>query len=207
MKRLATLLVLLAASSTASAETPTDSELGIAPHVNIGFELLGGRDVFQGGTRAHVGIDKALGSHGVQPSIGVGGTFGLSSLSVSDPRALDGTVTIGHFDWGPEAQLGLRWVDGGAVDSRVFASFAYLFTNLDDRLMLDPIEGVQGTRGMRASLGASWADRAGRAAVASGHGEDDRYDWMILLAPQQLEITFERSAGSDRYGVTMSWGI
>jgi len=206
MNRLAVVAALLSIPTTAAAETPTDHELAIAPHANIGFELLGGADAFSAGTRVHVGVDKAFGGGRVQPSLGIGGTFGLASLSVSDPRALDGTVTVGHFDWGPEAQVGLRWVDGGVVDSRVFASVAYLYTNLDDRLMLDPIEGVQGTRGLRASLGGSWADRQGRAAIAD-RSREGAYDWLILLAPQQVEATFERSAGSDRYGVTLSWGI
>ncbi|MBA3397032.1 MAG: hypothetical protein H0T89_30665 [Deltaproteobacteria bacterium] len=207
---LSTSLALLVLCSTAHAESPfagDDSNHSIAPHANIGFELLGGADAFSAGVRGHVGVDKAFGSGRVQPSIGIGGTFGLASLSVSDPRALDGRVTIGHADWGPEVQLGARWVDGGIVDTRVFASFAYLYTDLDDRLMLDAIEGVGGTRGMRASIGGNWADRQGRAAVSDLSNEEDAADWLIMLAPQQVEITFERSGGSDRYGVTISYGL
>lgn len=202
-------IALLVLCSTAHAESPPtgdDSDHSIAPHANIGFEALGGANAFSAGFRGHVGVDKAFGSGRVQPSIGIGGTFGLASLSVSDPRALDGTVTIGHADWGPEVQLGARWVDGGIVDTRVFASFAYLYTDLDDRLMLDAIDGVGGTRGMRASLGGNWADRQGRAAIRDDN-EKDSLNWMIMLAPQQVEITFERSGGSDRYGVTFSYGL
>jgi hypothetical protein len=32
-------------------------------------------------------------------------------------------------------------------------------------------------------------------------------NWLVLLVPQQLEVTWERSCGSDRYGVTLSYGI
>ncbi|MBA3817638.1 MAG: hypothetical protein H0X17_02005 [Deltaproteobacteria bacterium] len=207
---LAFALVGLLVPATAGAEVLPggEAEHSIAPHANIGLEMLGGVDAFSAGFRAHVGVDKAFGHGRVQPSVGIGGTFGLATLSVSDPRALDGTVSIGHFDWGPELQLGLRWVDGGLVDTRLFASFAYLYTNLDDRLMLDAIDGVEGTRGMRASIGGNWADRLGRAAVRSDLGDrDGSWDWVILLVPHQVEATFERSAGSDRYGITISYGI
>jgi hypothetical protein len=171
-------------------------------HANAGVEILGGSNVTSSGLRTHLGIDKSVGTSHVQPDLALGVTFSYAALGVSDARALDGTVSIGYRDWGPEAQLGLRWVDGGIVDTRVFASFSYLRVDLDSRLMLDAVEGVGGNRGMRATIGATWADR-----VFRDRGENSGLDWLLLFAPQQVEAGWLRSAGSDRYGVTLSWGF
>jgi hypothetical protein len=35
----------------------------------------------------------------------------------------------------------------------------------------------------------------------------ENVDWLILLLPQQVELGWERSAGSDRIGLTLSYGI
>jgi len=158
--------------------------------------------VTSSGLRTHLGVDKSVGTWHVQPDLALGVTFAYGALGVEDARALDGTVSIGYRDWGPEAQLGLRWVDGGIVDTRVFASFSYLRVDLDSRLMLDAVEGVGGNRGMRATIGATWADR-----VFRDRGENSGIDWLLLFAPQQVEAGWLRSAGSDRYGITLSWGF
>jgi len=179
----------------------------IALHLNVGIEANGAPNVASAILRTHVGISWALGRGRVRPMIGGGATFGYGALSVGDPRALDGTVAIGYLDYGPEAQIGLRFVDGGAVDMRVFASFAYLSTDLDDRLMLDAVGGVGGTRGMRAMLGLNWADRQAQAAAPDHTGKGGDADWLIMLLPQQVELGWIRSAGSDRVGITLSYGI
>lgn len=171
-------------------------------HANAGVEILGGSGVSSSGLRTHLGMDKSIGTWHVQPDLALGVTFSYAALGVEDARALDGTVSIGYRDWGPEAQLGLRWVDGGIVDTRVFASFSYLRVDLDSRLMLDAVEGVGGNRGMRATIGATWADR-----VFRDRGENTGIDWLLLFAPQQVEAGWLRSAGSDRFGATLSWGF
>lgn len=181
-----------------------------APHANAGFELLGGSDALSAGLRVHLGADLAVGEGRVRPSLGLGATLGSAWLSVDDPRALDGSVTLDQLDYGPEVQAGLRWVNGGIVDTRVFASFAYLRTYLDDRLQLDPIDGVSGRAGYRASLGVNYADAvAALARRPSGDGRkaDELIGMLMFLLPQQVEATWQRSAGSDRVGVTFSWGI
>ena len=179
---------------------PFSTPVGL--HANAGVELLAGSGVTSSGLRTHLGIDKSVGTSHVQPDLALGVTFSYAAIGVSDARALDGTVSIGYRDWGPEAQLGLRWVDGGIVDTRVFASFSYLRVDLDSRLMLDAVEGVGGNRGMRATIGATWADR-----VFRDRGEESGLDWLLLFAPQQVEAGWLRSAGSDRFGVTLSWGF
>ena len=181
----------------------------IAPHLSVGGEILGGEKASSFGVRLHAGLDLALGGHGWRPSLGVGATLGEGALSVADLRALDGAVRIGIVDYGPEVQLGLRRVDGGLVDTRVYASFAYLATTLDDRLMLDAVDGVRGTRGLRATLGLSWADIQGQLAAnsMSGSSHSGAEDLLLFLVPQQIEVGWLQSGGSDRFGVTFGWGF
>jgi len=153
----AAVIALAAIGSLAHADPDVERRLApIAPYVNTGIEILGGANSWSYASRTHVGLDIAWGAGRIRPSIGGGGTFGLGTLEVPDPRALSGRVAIGYYEVGPELRLGLRWVDGGIVDSQVFASFAYLCTDLDARLMLDSVDGVAGDRGMRAALGFNW---------------------------------------------------
>lgn len=214
---LSTVVIALAAIGSASeAHAETETEPGtarawapVSPHINTGLEILGGPEAWSVASRTHVGLSIPLGYRGrIRPTIGFGGTFALGSLEVEDPRALSGAVSIGYYEVGPEARIGLRWVDGGIVDPQVFASFAYLRTTLDARLMLDAVEGVEGTRGMRAAIGANWAQPLMRA-VANGNGrkDDDLSSLMLLLVPEQAELSWERSCGSERVGVTLSYGI
>jgi hypothetical protein len=180
-----------------------------SPHVNTGLEILGGAEAWSFASRTHVGLSIPLGYRGrIRPTIGFGGTFALGSLEVEDPRALSGRVSIGYYEVGPEARIGLRWVDGGIVDPQVFASFAYLRTTLDERLMLDAVEGVEGTRGMRAAVGINWVQPLMRAA-ANGDGtkDVDLSRLMLLLVPHQAELSWERSCGSERVGLTLSYGL
>ena len=206
---LACFLPAIAAADPSSETTTTASPnyAPVAPHVNGGLELMGGGGAFSAGFRGHLGLDKSIGVERMQPMFGIGVTFGAGVLSVSDPRGLDGSVTLGHMDFGPEAQVGVRWVNGGLVDTRLFASFAYLHTRLDHRLMLDAVHGVEGTTGMRATIGFNWADRIFSGSHEHHGGKDIDLGWLAVFAPQQIEIGWERSAGSDRGGVTLGWGI
>jgi hypothetical protein len=186
----------------------------VAPHVNFGVDLMGGSETASVVGRFHVGMDTAFGRGHVRPSIGLGITFGAGILEVGDPRALTGSLSIGYRDYGPELQLGMRWVDGGVVDTRLFASFAFVRTDIDQRLMLDTVEGVGGRFGARATLGLNWADHVPDWIRNSTKGpcidhchSTDGFEWLGILIPDQAEVGWERSAGSDRYGVTLSWGI
>ena len=115
-----------------------------------------------------------------------------------------------EMDVDPAGPPGVR-SDAGAGPSeealqQLFASFAYLRTSLDERLMLDAVDGVEGTRDMRAALGFNWAQQSGRAARNDG-SENGEWNWVILLLPQQAELSWERSCGSERIGVTFAYGI
>ncbi|MDX2088169.1 MAG: hypothetical protein SFX73_09970 [Kofleriaceae bacterium] len=174
----------------------------VSAHANAGLEILGGRDAFSTGLRLHGGIGRSFGNGSVQPTISAGGTLGYANLSVSDPRALDGSVDLGLLEYGPEVTVALRFADGGFADSRVFVSGAWTFVDVDDRLMLDAIDGVEGGQGKRLGIGANWCDRILRYESRDKHAEV-----LMFFLPHQLELTYERSAGSDRYGATLSWGI
>jgi hypothetical protein len=201
-------IALAAIGPTAHAEPDVEGRWApIAPHANLGLELLGGSGAWSLSSRGHAGITAALGHGRVRPSIGAGATFAAGELDVADPRALSGSVSIGYYEAGPELRLGLRWVDGGLVDPQLFASFAYLRTDLDHRLMLDAVEGVGGKRGMRAALGVNWAQHMGQIAAASGKDKDSDLDWVVLILPDQAEVSWERSCGFDRVGLTLGWGI
>lgn len=196
----------LALAGTAAAE-PAPSAL--SPHVNVGGEVNGGGEALYGGVRVHVGGSRALVTGGsVQPTFGLGVTFGSGALGIDDARALDGTVDLAYLDYGPEAQLGLRWGGRGAVHDRVFASLAYVRTRLDERLMIDAVDGVGGVDGWRAGVGLNWAATQAKIASQPSYDSDDEdVPWLIFLVPQQLEVGWQRSAGSDRIGVTLSYGL
>jgi hypothetical protein len=169
---------------------PNDFEL----HVNGGMELTGGGGAFAAGFRGRVGIGRAFGRGSVRPAVAVGTMFGAGTISVDDPRSLDGSLDIHVRTYGPEAQVALRFLDGGSIDSRIFASAALLRTSMDSRLMYDRVPGVSGASktGVRLSIGANWADRA---------------IGTTILLPNQAELVYERDAGSNRYGVMLGWGI
>lgn len=174
-------------------------ERPFVPHINTGLEGGTNGDIASLVWRTHVGLSYALGGGRIRPTIGGGATFGWGTLSAADARALDGTVDVGYLDLGPELQVGLRFADGGVVDTRVFASAAYLRTDLDERLMLDAVGGIGGTRGMRFSVGVNWADQIVKSR------SEDAFWWFLL--PQQAELQWTDSAGSRRMGVTLSYGI
>ena len=192
-------------ATTAGAVADPGDAHRVTPHATVGGEVLVGAETLSAGARSHVGADLVLGDAGVRPSLGVGATIGFGQLSADDPRALDGSVDFGYLDYGPELALGLRWVDGGLVDTRVFVSAAYLVTDLDDRLMLDPIDGVGGTRGLRAAIGANWADAMWR--IAGQDRSKNSGDFVLYFMPTQAELAWVRSGGSDRFGATLAWGF
>lgn len=193
-----TCLTVLAA---ALAAAPAHADQ-LSVHANAGLEVLGSNDTISAAFRLHGGIGRSFGTGSVQPTLSIGGTFAYASLGVSDPRALDGTVDLGMVEYGPEVTVALRFADGGLADSRVFISGAWTYVDVDDRLMLDAVDGVEGGQGKRLGIGVSWVDR-----VLRYESEGKRGEVIMLFLPHQLEFVFERSAGSDRYGAALSWGI
>jgi hypothetical protein len=201
-------LVLALLSSVAHAEAP------FAPHLTTGVELMGG-GAFSLTNRTQLGVSLIpdVGARR-QLTLTLGGTFAAGTISADDPRALDGSVDVGYRDWGPQVQLGVRFNRSGFIRNRAFASVAYLRTDLDDRLTIDPVGGVGGTQGFRATVGLNWARTWGDALVAKPRGDtSDERDGntlmkvMLFIVPQQLEVGWIRSAGSDRVGITVSFGI
>lgn len=98
-----------------------------------------------------------------------------------------------------------RAVDGSVVDTHVFVSFACLFTALDDRLARPGRRG-HGERGLRASVGMSWADRLVRVIRSKDGPHEELYAWLLLRIPRQAEVACEQR-GLASLGVTFSYGI
>ncbi|MCX5745113.1 MAG: hypothetical protein NT062_21720, partial [Proteobacteria bacterium] len=163
-------------------------------------ELTGGEGVLGVGFRGRLAVGRSFGDGAVRPNVTIGALVGSGRLVVDDPRALGAGLALGYQSYGPELQLGLRFVagDGGHVDSRVFASVSTLRVALDPRLMLDAVPGVSraGDVGLRASLGGNWIERVTQVNTGG-----------LIFLPQQAEVVWERDAGSTRYGVLLSWGI
>jgi hypothetical protein len=176
-------------------------------HLNVGPEVAGSSLLWSTAVRVHAGASLTFGTGSVRPMVALGGTFAGGSLSLEDRRALRGWLSLDYLEVGPEAQLGVRLVDGGYVDTRIFASMAYLRTDVDPRVRIDPVPGVGTTRGgFRLSVGGNWEDWYARM-LARASGRDRGYNALIYLFPQQVEINMERSFGVGRYGVTLGYGI
>jgi hypothetical protein len=216
VNRLLLVLVPLVTLVTPALADPLP--MPITFHANVGAELTGGGDTFQYGARAHLGFSLIHDhDHYLKPMLTLGGTVGGGGLSVDDPRALDGTVNVSYADYGPELQLGLRF-GRGLIRNRVFASLAYLRTDVDQRLRLDSVGNVNAGNGYRATIGVNFARTWGQVLVAKGDSggsreEREAAEAAILLkifwiaVPQQIEFGWIESAGSSRVGVTLSWGL
>ncbi len=198
MKALITVALLagVAHADAPGATALVDQPSAISPtnpfelHVNGGVEITGGEGMIAGGFRGRVGVGRSFGTGTMRPQLVLGTVFGSGSISVADPRGLDGTLALGYRSFGSEAQVGLRFVNGGRVDSRIYASLAVMRVSLDQRLMFDTVAGISGSGsvGVRGALGANWADHC-------------------IFLPQQAELVYERDAGSARYGAMIGWGI
>jgi hypothetical protein len=211
--RTLSLSLSLAVASTVAAASPAHADAVDSTRTTLqlaaGVEMLGGAAT-SAGFRGRALVGTALGDGAVRPELAFGATFGAGTLSVADMRALDGRLSLSLRTMGPEARVGLRFVDGGFVDNRVYASFALLKVDLDRRLAFDAVPGVSdaSTRGLRAAIGGSWADSWGKKLGSCCSGRDDSLVLLfLLLAPQQAELSWERDAGSDRFGVMFGYGI
>ena len=204
-------LVCLFVPSLALADEAREHDTGFV--LNTGGEIMLGDGVVLGASRTHVAISQSFGTGSMRPQLAFGATLGAGMLVVDEPRALEGSVEVPYLDYGPELQVGLA-VGEGFVKNRVFASVAYVRASVDDRRMLDRVGALPGTDGMRITVGANWARGWARAFTKESTAErsEDRdadtfAKIFLLLAPQQIEFGWARSAGSARWGVTLSYGI
>ena len=174
--------------------------------LNGGLELTGGDGAFASAFRGRALIAGSLGSGAVRPQLAIGGTFSAGNIWLDDPRALDGSLSLGYATYGAEAQAGLRFANGGFVDSRIYASLAVFKVSTDERLMYDHVPGISNAapHGFRAAIGATWVDRL---IATDDDCHRDRCRPLSILLPHHVELAYERSAGSGRMGVFLGWGI
>ena len=190
-------LALVAWPSVAAADQPS-------LHVNGGLEVLGSSDVVSAGLRIHAGYGRSFGSGSVQPTISLGGTLFVGSLNVDEPAA-DRAGGLVMTQLGPEVTFALRFVrERRWADNRIFATAAYIPIGLDDDVQPLHLENVAGGHGFRIGVGASWVGSVVSSIEDSQPKSEGAFLW---IAPQQLELVFEHSAGSSRYGAVLAWGI
>ena len=174
-------------------------------HADGGVELEGGTEMSSVTFRGQLLLGNAFGSGRVRPEIAAGALFGDGTLYAPDPRAVDGAVGLDMVTFGPEAQVALQFYNSdGDSTTRLFASFAYMHVNLDSRLMIDPVPGVGGDHGDRATVGVNLARTIVRNSRCSTKSDCDGVFYLFL--PHQAEFVREDDGGSTRYGVTLSWG-
>ncbi|HEY0990749.1 MAG TPA: hypothetical protein VGD80_27035 [Kofleriaceae bacterium] len=217
-RRMGTISIAVFAACALTAPRRADADDGVATdhqfadrpslHLNFGADSVARGRVASTALRMHAGVSMAFGDGRARPMIALGGTVAEGKLSIDDPRALTGSLAFSFVDYGPEAQIGIRLVDGGYADTRFFLAAAYLRTDIDHRLTIDSVHGVVATpSGFRLSIGGNWMDRLWSYIERNGDVRRNPYSLLLVLVPHQVEIDLERSFGSVRYGATMSYGL
>jgi hypothetical protein len=191
------LVVTVAAPAVARADQPS-------LHANAGLEMAGGSGVFGAGLRLHAGYGRSFGTGALQPTLAVGATFGWSSLRVEDPDAVEGKASVPVFEAGPELVVALRFAEGGWADNHLFVTAAWMYATADDEVQGHVIPGVESGGALRFGIGASWVGTVVDTVSESPPKSPGTFMWLV---PQQLELVFVRSAGFDRYGAVLAWGI
>lgn len=184
---LASLVVIGVASPAAYADQPSAT-------FNIGGELLWGAGrAYSGALRVHAGYGRSFGDGHVQPTVTLGAT--ASAGTIRDPD--DPDRYLGVYELGPELSLALRFADGGWADQRVFVNAAVL--------------GPLGNRGVGFRLGAgvNWLDAIVDAmdGAQNQHYGNQHESFIYALLPAQLELAWEHSIESDRFGFALAWGL
>jgi hypothetical protein len=201
-------LLLLSFAIVAAAATPARADrLGLI-HGEAAMQIAGAEDVVSASFRGYLGVALPVGAPQGrwQHWIGGGGHLGSGVLYVDDPRALDGAVELGFSTMGPELRAGVAHLDGGYVNSQLYVAAARTRVGVDERLMLDRVDGVVGGAGTRIAVGATFPDKWLAAVIASEDGSGELTLAAIIL-PHAIELSWEDSAGSRRIGVSFGFGI
>jgi hypothetical protein len=201
-------LLLLSFAIVAAAATPARADrLGLV-HGEAAMQIAGADDVVSASFRGYLGVALPIGApnHRWQHWIGGGGHVGSGVLYVDDPRALDGAVELGFSTLGPELRAGVAYLDGGYVNSQLYVAAARTRVGVDERLMLDQVDGVVGGAGTRVAVGVTFADQWLTAVIEADDGSA-QVSFAALLLPHAIELVWEDCAGSRRIGVSFGFGI
>jgi hypothetical protein len=201
MIRIVSFAIAMLAARTAAAE----SVPATLPHINIGGEGGGGSDFSAGGARFHAGASRAFGGGKVRPTIALGATLGVSTLTIREPRAFGGKLALTAVDFGPELQLGVRFVDGGWADTRIYAGAAVLLSDMEERIEVEQFD-VHASHGVRLAIGINYSDALMRVAGRSTGAKDDGR-WLAIILPGQLEFAVTNTAGVPQVGFTIGYGL
>jgi hypothetical protein len=160
--------------------------------------------------RAHAGFLYSEDGEGpgFRRFVGLGVTGATGRASFADPRGIDERVTTWRWWIGPELRVGAGWLEDlphrsadvylGLAPIRIQAS------TLSDRL---PEAG--GAFGARVALGAavprSWHVTDLVFKPQSCDGGTCALGFLLLLAPNTLELSYERAARANRGGLVMGY--
>jgi hypothetical protein len=208
----------LAALAVAPATARADRDDG-EPMRRITLEVVGG---LRGGDgdlvldgRATFAVVVARGAPHRQPrsdrswfaAIGLHGALG--SVIVDDERAIDGEIATRRSAWGPEARIGVGWMDDG-LRSYVFASGGMIRTSARAITRELPEDGEH--TGARAAIGLAFPGSYRAALNRDCSAADDRsscelFEAFGIFLPNTFEVTYERVAGASRGGVGIGYAF
>jgi hypothetical protein len=145
------------------------------------------------------------------PFVALGLHGAAGSVTVADPRAVDGSIATTRTAWGPELRLGLGWMDRG-LDLYLYAGGGPVRVRADAITDQLPERGQH--LGARAAVGVALPGSYRRALE-----DDTRCDLgsssslcalgpiFHLFLPNTLELTWEHVAGVDRAGFGIGYAF
>ena len=187
---------------------PTAPTPWLELHLYFGIELTADSATRADLGRIHAGFGHAFGSGTLRPSIVLGVT---AAGGVVDSRA-DGRGLGSVSEYAPELQLGLRFVNGGWVDSRVYATFAPVAVRHFDRFMdvaaREDAPPAALAQPWRLGVGYSWADRVSLGKKGDRVPEAKAlHGWWNVLIPRDAEITLEHAGPTNELCMLLGYGI
>jgi hypothetical protein len=167
-------LALLLLSTTAHADPADFGEL----HATAAGELTFSDTESAFGFRGQFLLGKSIKTKSEQrPSFSIGPTFGAGTMQ------LETSEWASYRNIGIVGQLGLRFVNGGYVDDRIYVSLSILHATLDHQRAV----GVRGAFGVNAA--------------------DVLYHAKLAALPHAWEFVVENDGRGTRAGFTVGYGI
>ena len=128
-----------------------------------------------------------------RPTFAIGPTVGAGAMQLG---MTGNTQWSNYHNVGVAAQAGLRFVTGGYIDDRIYASLAILHVTVDHPTIQNQSERSVGVRG---AFGFTFADAAARASKDHDH--------IFVALPHAWEFVVENDGGATRVGFTIGYGI
>ena len=144
--------------------------------------------------RAQVLASRAFGVGSPRPYLGTGVTAGHALLQAGDR-------TTSLQDAGPLFEMGLRFVDGGRTDTRLFLNAALVVGRLGDDTM------DRSPNGLRLAVGYNRVDRWDHKRRVYQRNDRNTTAAFYTLLPHHFELVYSTTADLPRHGFMLGWGI